>query len=75
MLISKEMTFFQAGNPLAFREKDDGSDRRVDRMPESSIPTRYRDGMGGINLEQVRRDQRQARREFVRAMIGRLGKR
>ena len=75
MLISKEMTFFQASNPLAFREKDDGSDRSVDRLHESTIPTRYRDGMGGINLEQVRRDQRRARSEFVRAMIQRLGKR
>lgn len=75
MLVSKEMTYFHGHNPLAFREKDDVSDRSVDRSPESSIPPRYRDGMGGINLEQVRRDQRRARREFVRAMIGRLGKR
>ncbi|MCG2581985.1 MAG: hypothetical protein KA296_14025 [Marinobacter sp.] len=71
MLISQEMTYFHGSNPIALRDNDDVSDR----LPGSSIPPRYRDGMGGINLEQVRRDQRRARREFVRAMIGRLGKR
>lgn len=75
MLISQEMTYFHARNPLVFRENDDGSDRSADNIPESGIPARYRNGMGGVNLEQVRRDQRRARRDFVRAMIGRLGKR
>ncbi len=75
MLLSKEMNYFHGHNPLAFRENDDVSGRGVDRLPGNSIPTRYRDGMGGIDLELVRRDQRRARREFVQAMIGRLGKR
>ncbi len=74
MLLSKEMTFFHGHNPLAFREKEDVSDRSVDRLPGNSIPPRYRNRMGGVNLEQVRRDQRRARREFVRAIIQRLDK-
>lgn len=72
MLISKEMTYFNGINPLALRENDEVSDRRIDDSPKSSIPPRYRDGRGGINLEQVKRDQRRARQEFVRALIRRL---
>lgn len=33
------------------------------------IPIRYQDGLGGIDTEQVRRDQRQAKREFIRAIL------
>lgn len=74
MLISEEMKYFHGGNPLALRENDDVSDRRVDESLEGCIPSRYRDGLGGIDLEQVKRDQRQARRELVRGMLQRLGK-
>lgn len=73
MLISEEMTYFHGGNPIAFRENDDAPGRRVNDSFDGSIPARYRDGMGGIDIEQVKRDQRRARREFVRAMIRRLG--
>ena len=75
MLMLKEIRYFQGGNPSAFRENDDVSVRRTEDSLEGSIPPRYRDGLGGINLEQVKRDQRRARRDFVRAMIRRLTKR
>jgi len=66
MLISAEKTYLRGGNPLAFREH---ADRNAKESHRSSIPLRYRDGMGGINLEQVKRDQRRARRDIVRTMI------
>jgi hypothetical protein len=72
MLIPAEKTYLRGGNPLAFRENDEVSDRRAKESHRSSIPLRYRDGMGGIDLEQVKRDQRRARRDVVRAMIRRL---
>ncbi|MEQ5837163.1 hypothetical protein [Marinobacter sp. NFXS9] len=39
---------------------------------KESISPRYRDGLGGIDLERVKRDQRRARREVFRALIRRL---
>ncbi len=36
---------------------------------EETIPLRYRNGQGGVDIERVRRDQIQARRQVVRAMI------
>lgn len=46
---------------------------RSNRMDDAIAP-RYRDGRGGINLEQVEKDRRQARRQVIRAMIRRLKK-
>lgn len=66
MLISAEKTYLRGGYPLAFREHADRNEKESHR---SSIPLRYRDGMGGVNLEQVKQDQRRARRDVVRAMI------
>ena len=74
MLISDEMKYFHGGNPLARGVNDDVTGQRVDESFEGSIPPRYRDGRGGINMEQVQRDQRQARQELVRAMLHRLAK-
>jgi hypothetical protein len=39
---------------------------------ENAIPARYRNTRGGVNLEQVRRDQRRARRDALRALARRL---
>ncbi|MDK8465227.1 hypothetical protein [Marinobacter sp. SS13-12] len=72
MLISEEIKYFHGGNPLALRDNDDVSAPKTEDSFEGSIPTRYRSGMGGVNLEQVKRDQRQARRELVQAIIHRL---
>ncbi|HET8802730.1 MAG TPA: hypothetical protein VFN01_16290 [Marinobacter sp.] len=75
MLMSEEMKYFHGGNPLARRGNHEAPDRSADDSLEGNIPPRYRDGLGGINLEQVKRDQRRARQEFVRAMLRGLGKR
>ncbi|EAZ97899.1 hypothetical protein MELB17_13542 [Marinobacter sp. ELB17] len=72
MMISEEVLYFQSGGPVTHREDGEVADRSVDDSLEGTIPLRYRDGVGGIDLEQVRRDQLQARRQVVRAMIRRL---
>jgi hypothetical protein len=74
MIISEEVRYFQSGGPVTHREDGEVADRSVDDSLEGTIPLRYRDGVGGIDLEQVRRDQLQARRQVVRAMIRRLKK-
>ncbi|MBL3558217.1 MULTISPECIES: hypothetical protein [Marinobacter] len=73
MLISEEMKYFHGSNPLALRDNDDASGPKTGDSCEGSIPARYRSRMGGINLEQVKRDQRRARTELVQAIIHRLG--
>ncbi len=76
MIVSREVQFFHGGLPLTRRDNDEvteGSEVSVDDSLRGSIPSRYRDGLGGIDLEQVRKDQRQARLEVVRAMMQRLG--
>lgn len=72
MLISEQIKYFQGGVLPAQRNPDDLSGRRVEDPLADGIPTRYRDGHGGINLERVKRDQRMARNEFVRAMLQRM---
>lgn len=72
MLISEEMTYFHGGSPLALRDADDLPGPRAGDSSSASIPTRYRSGMGGVNLEQVKRDQRRAKKELVQAIIHRL---
>ncbi|MBB5321616.1 hypothetical protein [Marinobacter oulmenensis] len=48
----------------------DGAGRKErDVRGQDTIPRRYRDGRGGINLERVRQDQRRARQQSIRAMI------
>lgn len=44
-------------------------------IKENAIPARYRNARGGVNLEQVRRDQRRARRDALRALVRHLLKR
>lgn len=69
MLISEQVAHVHNGNPLAGGGDQNVPDRSANDAPESGIPPRYQDGMGGIDLEKVKRDQRQARRAVVRAMI------
>ncbi|WP_166254893.1 hypothetical protein [Marinobacter salicampi] len=72
MMISGE-AHYGNGDSSLFRQPDTVVDERnVDGSPKGTIPNRYRDGLGGINLEQVRQDQRQARRDVVRGMLRRL---
>ncbi|SOB76484.1 hypothetical protein SAMN04488490_2176 [Marinobacter sp. LV10R510-11A] len=74
MMVSDEEQYFQGRGPLICREDGEVKERSVDDSLEGSIPLRYQNGQGGIDLEQVRRDQLQARRQVVRAMIRRLEK-
>lgn len=74
MIVSEEVQYFHRGSPFTRQENDDLEKASVDDSLEGTIPLRYRDGTGGIDLEQVRRDQLQAQRQVVRAMIQRLAK-
>ena len=47
---------------------NDGVEKRIIGGTET-IPLRYQYGLGGIDIEQVRRDQDQAKREFIRAIL------
>lgn len=47
-----------------------GNSRSIDS--NDAIPPRYLDARGGIDLEQVLRDQLQARRQVVQSMVRRL---
>lgn len=50
-------------------EGKDASNEGTCTTTESNIPRRYRKGHDRINVEQVWRDQRRVRREFVRSII------
>lgn len=75
MLISEEMNDFFGGHPWVRCDNAEEEDRREGNAPAGSIPPRYRDELGGINVEQVRRDQRRARQAFVRSLLRVLGER
>lgn len=72
MMISTAVQQIYQGGTTMGREND-AEKRPVGGAPGDTIPPRYRDGRGGIALEQVQRDRREARRQVVRAMIRRLG--
>ena len=72
MSVFEEVQYVNAGIPVAPRDSADAERSHASNLPNESIPARYRDGRGGINLEQVRRDQLRARQEWLRAMARRL---
>ena len=72
MSVFEEVQYVNGGIPVALRDSADAEKRRAGDWPGESSPTRYRDGRGGINLEQVRRDQLRARQEWLRAGVRRL---
>ena len=63
---------FQQGKRSTHSYNDDAEEVSTSDSPMESIPERYRDGNGGIDLEQVRQDQLRARRQVVQAMFRRL---
>lgn len=67
-----EAHHLQQDGPFSHSDNDDKEDIRTDDSPIESIPQRYRDGSGGIDLEQIRRDQLRARQKVVQAMLKRL---
>lgn len=67
MMDSKKEQYFNGGGPLTRRDKEDVENDRAE--VQGAIPLRYQDGMGGVDTEQVRRDQRQAQQQFIRAIL------
>jgi|GEM_PF-726523 len=71
-MIFSEKIQYSHGGALTHGNNDCVGTESHDGSREETIPLRYRNGLGGIDLEQVRRDQLQARQQVVRAMIQRL---
>jgi hypothetical protein len=74
MMVSATVKHTHHGGPLNRRSNDGVEERAIEDSFEGAIPLRYRDGHGGIDLEKLRRDQLQARRQAVRAIVRRLKK-
>ncbi|MFL1406535.1 hypothetical protein ACJO2E_14465 [Marinobacter sp. M1N3S26] len=72
MIISAEVQHVYPGS-ATMRRENEAEKRPVDSVPGDTIPPRYRDGRGGVALERVQKDRREARRQVVRAMMRRLG--
>lgn len=53
-------------------DNDDVSEGSTDDSLKGSIPTRYRYGWGGIDLERVQLEQHEARRQVIQSMIRRI---
>ncbi|BES73140.1 hypothetical protein RE428_41580 [Marinobacter nanhaiticus D15-8W] len=73
-MISGEAQYFRSAYPLLPREQVRVGHGYSEAPLKASIPARYRDGQGGIDLEQVKRDQRRARSDVIRTVIGRLSR-
>ena len=74
MLNSRKEQNFQIRVSLPRSDNDDMPKGSADDSLKESIPSRYRDGRGGIDLERVRLDQHEARRQVIQAMIRRIEK-
>lgn len=74
MMVLGEAQYLHGAGPLIVRDQDKTEDGYSDAELKVSIPPRYRDGLGGIDLEQVKRDQRRARRKVMRAALDQLGR-
>lgn len=72
MINSKEVQQTQHHGSLPRRESAIGSAKSADASPEDSIPPRYRDNRGGIDLERVQMDQNEARRQVIQVMVRRI---
>ena len=74
MLNSRKEQNFQRPDSLPSRDNDDMPKGSADDSLKESIPSRYCDGRGGIDLERVQLDQNEARRLVIQAMIRRIEK-
>ena len=72
MSVFEEVQYVNSGVPVALRDSANAEKGRANNLPNECIPARYRDGRGGINLEQVRRDQLRARQEWLRGGVRRF---
>lgn len=74
MLNSRKEQSFQRPDSLPRSDNDDMPKGSTDDSLKGSIPTRYRYGWGGIDLERVQLDQHEARRQVIQSMIRRIEK-
>ncbi|WP_417579299.1 hypothetical protein [Nitrincola sp.] len=72
MISSTEERYFQPNESLSCQDNDDLAEASTDDPLKGGIPARYLDERGGIDLERVRLDQREARRQVIWAMIRRI---
>ncbi|CEP37197.1 MULTISPECIES: hypothetical protein [Halomonadaceae] len=72
MLNSRKEQNLQRHVSLPCGDKDGMPKGSADDSLKESIPSRYCDGRGGINLERVRLDQHEARRQVIQSMIRHL---
>lgn len=71
---SRKAKKFQYLSTLSQSDNGDVAEGYVDDSTMGKIPSRYQDGRGGIDLERVRLDQHEARRQVIRVMIRRIQK-
>lgn len=72
MLNSRKEQNFQLRDLLSHSDNDDMAKGSADDSLKESIPSRYRDGRGGVDLERVRLDQHEAKRRIIQSMIRRI---
>ncbi|WP_144244124.1 hypothetical protein [Nitrincola sp. A-D6] len=69
MINSIKGHYYQCDGSLPCCKNNDVAEASTDDSLKGGIPARYLDERGGMDLERVRLDQREARRQVVRAMI------
>jgi hypothetical protein len=74
MMNSTKVQNLQHHGSLPRCDNDAVSEGSADNLLKGSIPSRYRDGRGGVDLERVRLDQQEARRQVIQAMVRRIEK-
>ena len=74
MMNSTKVQNLQHHGSLPRCDNDAVPEGSADNLLKASIPSRYRDGRGGVDLERVRLDQQEARRQVIQAMVRRIEK-
>ncbi len=74
MIVSGAAKYFYRSSGPVRRGNNKAKKAIGDNALGEAIPSRYRNGLGGINIEQVQRDRLEARRQVVRAMTRSLGR-
>ena len=72
MSVYEEVHPLNAGVSLTRQRSGNATQGPASNLPGDPIPARYRDGRGGINLEQVRRDQLRARQQWLLGLVRQL---
>ena len=72
MIFVKNSHLTQQNRTFMAQQQETIETGHVDIKTDKTIPLRYQDWRDGINLERVRHDQHQARRQVLLAMLKRL---